>query len=106
MSNEDKTNNLADVLRELSSSFQEAAAEYEKQCDQYWDQLPYEDKLMAFYSVCKRIHKGDVKIGTTYRGVLYNVFDFGPDAYSIGMECGYMTLHNLIHDGKAKENDE
>jgi hypothetical protein len=32
----------------------------------------------------------------TYRYVLYDVFDFGPDAYSVGMECGYMDLHNAI----------
>jgi len=70
--------------------------QYEKDCDEYWDNLSYDDKLKAFYSVVKRIVKGDVEENLTYRGVLYEVFGFGIDAYVIGMEAGYLSLHNSI----------
>lgn len=73
----------------------EAQKEYEQKVDDYWNSLDYEDQLKAFYAVCKRIHKGDVVDKGSYRYVLYDVFGFGPDAYELGMDCGYMALHNL-----------
>jgi len=73
-----------------------AALRYEKECEQYWDNLDYEDKLKAFYSVVKRLVKGDIKENRSYRGVLYDVFGFDMDSYGIGMECGYLELHNSI----------
>lgn len=82
----------------------QAEQEYEDSCDQYWDSLDYEEQLKAFYSVVKRINKGDVQERGSYRYVLYDVFGFGPDAYTIGMNCGYMTIHNLIYKGLEKEN--
>jgi hypothetical protein len=89
----------------LGQQMEEIAARYEKDCDAYWEGLSYEDKLKAFYSVCKRIHKGDVKEERSYRGVLYDVFGFDADAYVIGMECNYMDLHNYIQEGVASHKN-
>jgi hypothetical protein len=38
--------------------------------------------------------------------VLYDVFGFGPDAYIIGMDCGYMSIHNLLFRGLDAEEQE
>lgn len=103
---EDKDQSFIESISEFSQAMQEGAERYERECDEYWMQLSYEDKLKAFYSVCKRIHKGDVKEERSYRGVLYSVLGFGPDAYVIGMECGYMDLHNYIQEGKASHRNE
>lgn len=99
----DDKKSLLDHLEEMQELYKEHADLYEKEADQFWNDLDYEDKLLAFYSVCKRIHQGDVKDGGTYRYVLYDVFDFEPDAYGAGMECGYMDIHNLIFKGKRKD---
>lgn len=77
---------------------------YEKECDEYWNDLEYEDQLKAFYSVVKRIYQGEIKDKGSYRWVLYDVFGFGPEAYSIGMDCGYMYLHNAIFQGEEANN--
>jgi hypothetical protein len=95
------SNNIKELLQspmwqELSKMQMEAQKEYEQKVDEYWNSLDYEDQLKAFYAVCKRIYKGDVIDRGTYRYVLYDVFNFGPDAYALGMECGYMYLHNSI----------
>lgn len=87
---------LMDSIDELSRIQKEIAEETEKECEEYWESLPYEDKLKAFYSVCKRIHKGDIQDQGSYRYVLYQIFGFDTEAYSIGMECGYMDIHNYI----------
>lgn len=92
----EKSNNLIELLGSFSDAYEQAAKAYEAEADSWWNNLSYDDKLLSFYSVVKRIHEGDVKQQGSYRYVLYDVFGFGPDAYGIGMDCGYMTLHNAI----------
>ena len=103
---EDKNQSFIDSISEFSQAMQEGAEQYERECEDYWEKLSYEDKLKAFYSVCKRIYKADVEKEGSYRYALYTVFGFGPDAYLIGMECGYMDLHNYIQEGKAAHRNE
>jgi hypothetical protein len=90
--------NFADAAAwaKLRESFQQSLSNYEEAADKFWDNLSYDDKLYAFYFVCKRIYKGEVEQRHTYRGVLYDVFKFDPDAYGLGMDCRYMDLHNLL----------
>lgn len=76
---------------------------YEQEADAWWETLTYDDKLKAFYSVVKRIYEGDVKDQGSYRYVLYDVFGFEADAYTLGMDCGYMSLHNAI---KTEEEEQ
>lgn len=88
----------------LQEAYQEGTALYERDCNDFWENLSYEDKLKAFYSVCKRLYQGEIKEQRSYRGVLYDVFGFDMDSYMVGMECGYMELHNAIYV-KDKDNE-
>lgn len=88
-----------DAQEDFAKAMQEGAERFDKESDEFWEGLTYEQKLNAFHSVCKRIYQGDVVDQRSYRGVLYSVFGFGPDAYLVGMECNYMELHNLIQEG-------
>lgn len=101
MFDEPKLNKMKEYLAspefaEFSRQQQEADALYAAECEKYWDGLSYDDKLMAFSSVVKRIVKGDIKDRGSYRYVLYDVFGFDMDSYGIGMQCGYMDLHNSV----------
>ena len=102
MEKSDKQSLLA-ILSDIGEDYQKAAKEYETETDAWWEALSYDDKLRAFYSVVKRIYEGDVKQQGSYRYVLYDVFGFGPDAYGLGMECGYMSLHNSIMSDKDQQ---
>ena len=82
--------------KSLSDYMEESAKKYSEDADVFWDGLSEEDRLKAFYSVCKRIHKGDVIDRGSYRYVLYDIFGFNFDAYTIGMNCGYLDIHNYI----------
>ena len=82
--------------QEFEKAQQEASAAYAVECDAFWDNLPYEDKLKAFYAVIKRTCQAELKDEGTYRWAIYDVFGFDFDAYGVGMECGYMDLHNRI----------
>jgi hypothetical protein len=90
---------------EFAQKMQEISEKYEADCNEYWDKLSYEDKMKAFYSVSKRIYQADVKDQGSYRHALYQVFGFDVDAYSIGMECGYMDIHNYIQEGIATHKE-
>jgi hypothetical protein len=72
--------------------------------EQWWESLSDEHQQWAFYNVCRGIYKGDVEERRSYRGVLYDTFGWGCEAYTLGMEARYMEIHNLLYD--AVENNQ
>jgi hypothetical protein len=84
---------------EACQAYQEAMEDYNKTMETWWENLPTEHQQWAFYNVCRLIYEGDVKNKRSYRGVLYDTFGWGPEAYTLGMEARYMEIHNLIGDG-------
>lgn len=93
---------LDKALTELSEIQEKLEAQREREADGFWDSLTLEEKHNAFYSVVKRIYQGDIVDNGSYRYVLYNVFGFGPEAYGLGMDCGYMTIHNRLVDNSKE----
>ena len=87
---------LGKALAELGEIQKEIQNQRDREADEFWDSLTLEQKHNAFYSVVKRIFEGEIRDEGSYRYVLYDVFGFGPEAYGLGMDCGYMTLHNRI----------
>jgi len=97
-----------DELSDLREHMLKEKEAYEKTCEQFWDSLSYDDKLKAFYSVVKRIHQAELVDRGSYRWALYDVFKFDMDSYGIGVESGFMELHNSIYTqeeiNQLKEN--
>jgi hypothetical protein len=94
------------ALEELRQSVQERTKQLALEDYEWWNALPYEERLRAFRSVCRRIQQGDVIERGSYRHVLYEVFGFDADAYVDGMDCGYMDIHNLIQEAIAFRQGE
>jgi hypothetical protein len=92
----DKLDEYIKASEDLSRAYEEAMNASEKEANNFWDSLSYDDKCNAFHAVVSRIHDGDVKQRGSYRYVLYDIFKFSPDMYTRGMDCGYMALHNSI----------
>ena len=91
-------------LEELQDAFEKAHAIMDAEIEEKWNSLSKEDQLYYFCAVVKRIHQGEVEKPRSYRGVLYDVFGFGPEAYAMAQLSGYLDLHNLIytHDYEKK----
>jgi hypothetical protein len=87
-------------LSDLGQEMEKARKVYEHDNDTWWDGLSETEREDAFYAVCKRLQKGELKERGSYRYVLYNVFGFDPGMYARGMDCGFMALHNAIYDGE------
>jgi len=104
-----KTSFLDDPERQkLSQDFRKATEEWVADMEEWWRNLPTDQQQWAFYNVCRRIYEGDVMQRRSYRGVLYDTFGWGPEAYALGMEARYMDLHNLLWDaieGDTKYSD-
>ena len=90
----------SEEYQELGKLQEEAKASFEQQAEDAWNSLDYDWQLRVFYAVVKRIYEGEIKEKGTYRYILYDKFGFGPEAYIKGMDCGFMYLHNAIHDGE------
>lgn len=97
---------IEDQLEDVRQLWKQRIVENEHNADCFWGSLSKKQQLQAFYSVCKRIFKGDIEEQGTYRYVLYDVFGFDSDAYMLGMDCGYNSIHNLIYRGLQAEEQE
>lgn len=95
-----KQNNLLDTLSSLSSIINEALDSLKEEQEIFWNSLSEEDKLKVFCAVVRRIHKGEILEKKSYRGVLYDVFGFGPESYIQAQEAGYLEIHNRMYDEK------
>lgn len=93
-------NKLLDTISKIGETMREAMEEHDKKNDEWWNNLTEQEREDAFYAVCKRIWQADGKDGGSYRYALYDVFGFDPGMYALGMECGYMSIHNAIFDGE------
>jgi hypothetical protein len=93
---EETKNKWRDDLRETSNFYVEAMKAIENEQEAYWNSLSKEDQLKAFCAVVRRIVQGELQDKGSYRWVLYDVFGFGPESYTLGMDCGFMALHNAI----------
>ena len=99
MTDKDK-DELLKTISEIGETMREAMEEHDKKNDEWWDNLTEQEREDAFYAVCKRIWQAEGKDGGSYRYALYDVFGFDPGMYALGMECGYMSIHNAIFDGE------
>ncbi len=97
MEDEKEKRKLAlDKLAELGQEMVKAQEEYRLETDVWWNNLSVEDQQRAFFSVCSRLYRGEMIEQRSYRGVLYDVFVWGPEHYGLGMACNYIDLHNAI----------
>ena len=91
---------LLDTLTEIAKDAKTSQGEYESENEKWWSGLSEREREDAFFAVIKRMYKAEVIDQGSYRHALYNVFGFDPGSYGLGMECGYMDLHNLIVEGQ------
>lgn len=87
-----------DALSEISQAFETFINEIKAEQEEYWNSLTEEQRLMVFCAVTRRIFDGEIQQRGSYRYILYDVFGFGPEAYGLAQEAGYLAIHNAIVD--------
>lgn len=92
------TKPTAEYLEPAREAFQEAMSILATEEDQFWNSLTNDQQLLAFCSVVRRLYQAEVVEKRSYRGVLYNAFGFGLDAYVRAQNAKFLELHNSIYD--------
>jgi len=80
------------LWREIEECQEKNSKAWDSDSEKFWGDLSPQDRLKAFTAVTKRIHQG-WSMGRSYRGVLYGVFGFGREAYSVGIASGYFDIY-------------
>jgi hypothetical protein len=94
----------SDEHKELLKIEEQALGQYKQKAKEYFDSLETDNQLMLFFHITNVIFENYFKDNGSYRGLLYDKFKFGPEAYSLGMDSGMFTLHNSI--STPDENEE
>jgi hypothetical protein len=79
-----------------SKAYREAFERIAEEQEKYWNSLTKEQQIDVFCCVVRRLVKGELEENQSYRGVLYQTFGFGLEAYSLAQNAGYLELHNAI----------
>ena len=82
--------------QEMAAQLQQGIKAMEQEQEAYWNSLSKEQQLDLFCCVVRRLVKGELDEGRSYRGVLYDTFGWGPEAYGMAQTAGYLELHNAI----------
>jgi hypothetical protein len=86
----------SDEYKELLKIEEVALEQYKQMAKEYFDSLETDNQLMLFFHITNAIFENYFKDNGSYRGLLYDKFKFGPEAYSLGMDSGMFALHNAI----------
>jgi hypothetical protein len=88
---------------ELLQIEEQAREQYEQKAKEYFDSLEIDNQLLLFFYITNVIFENYFKDNGSYRGLLYDKFGFGPEAYSLGMDSGMFALHNAISTPEESE---
>lgn len=73
-----------------------AVKEYTQKSKEYFESLETDNQLLLFFYITNTIFVNYFTDNGSYRGLLYDKFGFGPEAYSLGCDSGMFELHNAI----------
>jgi len=86
-----------EAWQRASEAFQEAIEHERQLSEKFWEDLSSEEQLWVFCAIMRRLHKGYLEDGgRSYRGTLYSVMGWGPEAYASAQCSGFLDIHNSI----------
>ncbi len=92
-----KKQEVMDALHESGREFVKAADSYQQMANSYFNSLEPEEQLWAFCVIVEKLCKGELDDRRSYRGILYETFGWGPEAYAAAQHAGFLGLHNSIY---------
>ena len=97
-----------ETMADFSRAFNDSMERIKNDEEAFWSKLTTEEQMSAFDCVIRRLYEGEINEQRSYRGVLYSVFGFGPEAYARAQMAGFLAIHNAIVtiDEEAKQLTE
>jgi hypothetical protein len=72
----------SDEHKEFLKLEEEAREQYTQKAKEYFQSLEMDNRLLIFFYITNVIFENYFKDNSSYRGLLYDKFGFGPEAYS------------------------
>ena len=91
-----------ELYKDIAKLQEEALVDYERRSGRFWEVLSEQAREHLFYEVVRRIVKAEVQDQVSYRQALEDI-GVGRDFYGRGIDCGYISLHQLIRSGIERE---
>lgn len=85
------------ALTKLGSMVDASLIHEEQLSESFWQGLSSEEQLWAFCAIIRRLSQANLVDRKSFRGVLYDTFGWGPEAYGPAQLAGYLTLHNSLY---------
>lgn len=86
----------SDEYKDFLKAEEESKDRYTQIAKEYFDSLDTDNQLLIFFYVTNLIYENYFNDNGSYRGLLYDKFNFGPEAYSLGCDSGMFSIHNAI----------
>jgi len=86
----------SDEYKEFLDMEEKIQDDYKKLAKELFETFDTDTKLLLFFHITNTIFENYFKDSGSYRGLLYDKFGFGPEAYSLGMSSGMFEVHNAI----------
>lgn len=83
-------------LGALKDAFKDWEDSFISERDEFWNSLTQEQQLLTFCAVISKLTQAELVDGRSYRGVLYDTFEFGMESYVCAQVSGFLDLHNAI----------
>jgi hypothetical protein len=94
----------SDEYKELLKIEEDCQEKFRQLSKEYFNSLKTDNQHMLFFYITNLIYENYFEGNGSYRGLLYDKFNFGPESYSLGMDSGMFSLHNAI--STPEENEE
>ena len=86
----------SEEYKEYLKAEEESQELYAHKAQEYFESLETDNQLLLFFHITNQIFENYFKDNSSYRGLLYDKFGFGPESYTIGMDSGMFAIHNAI----------
>ena len=86
----------SEEYKEYLKAEEESQELYTQKAKEYFESLETDNQLLLFFHITNQIFENYFKDNSSYRGLLYDKFGFGPESYTIGMDSGMFAIHNAI----------
>jgi hypothetical protein len=87
---------ISEEYKEYLEIQSNALKDYKQKSKEYFESLETDNQLLLFFYITNLIFENYFNDKGSYRGLLYDKFGFGPEAYSLGCDSGMFSLHNAI----------
>ena len=89
-----------DINLKNSSKKEERVEKNKNDIKKWWNKLSNKEREDAFLSVCQLMCQGELDLQGSYRYIMHVIFGFEKEMYDIGINYGYMEIHNHLYGGK------